>query len=343
MRQSLAYGCARIRRALAPQRSITNVLEERMSFDPLSENQPGMPAATSSAVTASRQKRNLVDQAIGAARKADWLAAAEINEKILELGPDSAAENRAAKAYWEQGELGKAREHYQSALALDPTNRIAERNIGRLRTLMVDAGSKTVAAPEGSKAPVSIFVEETGKTGFAHLVDLAEPNDLAQVNPGDFVELEPEGPRVVASCNGVRIGVVEPRVAARLLRLMADGNRYAAGVTSLGDKDVRLIIRETYQDPANYGKVSFPTAARVSDLRPYTKGTLVREEADLEDDLEFDEEPETLDDVDSVLRAEGGPDDGFSIDDGDEDDETAAGDDDDEDLELDDEDGGEDD
>jgi tetratricopeptide (TPR) repeat protein len=286
-----------------------------MSFDPLTENEPATPAPApaSSAMTASRLKRQLVDQAIEAARHADWVAAAEINERILEMGPDSAAENRAAKAYWEQGELGKAREHYQSALAIDPTNRIAERNIHRLRMLMVDAGSKTVPAMEGSKAPVSIFVEETGKTGFAHLVDLAEPNDLAQVNPGDFVELSPSGPRVVAKSNGVKIGVVEPRVAARLLRLMADGNKYAAGVTSLGDEDVRIIIRETYQDPANYGMVSFPTAAKVSDLRPYTKGTLVREEADLEEDLELDEEPESLEDVGSVLPAQTQPEEGFQI------------------------------
>jgi hypothetical protein len=94
---------------------------------------------------------------------------------------------------------------------------------------------------------------------------------------------------------------------------MADGNKYAAGVTSLGDEDVRIIIRETYQDPANYGKVSFPTAAKVSDLRPYTKGTLVREEADLEEDLEFDEEPESLEDVGSVLRDETRPEEGFQI------------------------------
>jgi tetratricopeptide (TPR) repeat protein len=286
-----------------------------MSFDPLTENEPAAsaPAPASNAITASRLKRQLVDQAIDAARKADWIAAAEINQRILEMGPDSAAENRAAKAYWEQGELGQAREHYQSALAIDPTNRIAERNIGRLRMLMVDAGSKTVPAMEGSKAPVSIFVEETGKTGFAHLVDLADPVDLAQVNPGDFVELSPSGPRVIAKSNGVRIGVVEPRVAARLLRLMADGNKYAAGVTSLGDEDVRIIIRETYQDPSNYGKVSFPTAAKVSDLRPYTKGTLVREEADLEEDLELDEEPESLEDVDSVLPAEEHAEEGFQI------------------------------
>jgi hypothetical protein len=280
-----------------------------MSFDPLTENEP---AAVSSAITASRLKRQLVDQAIDAARNADWIAAAETNEKILDMGPDSAAENRTAKSYWEQGELGKAREHYQSALAIDPTNRIAERNIHRLRTLMVDAGSKTVAASPGSKAPVGIFVEETGKTGFAHLVDLASPIDLAQVNPGDFVELAPSGPRIVAKSNGVGIGVVEPRVAARLLRLMSDGNKYAAGVTSLGDQDVRIIIRETYQDPTNYGKVSFPTAAKVSDLRPYTKGTLIRDEAGLEEELEFDEEAEAVD-VGAVLPAQTKPEEGFQI------------------------------
>ena len=79
-------------------------------------------------------------------------------------------------------------------------------------------------------------------------------------------------------------------MAARLLKLIADGNKYAAGVTSLGDRDVRIIIREIYQDPRNYGKVSFPTAAKVSDLRPYTKGTLVREEMDLEEELELEDE-----------------------------------------------------
>jgi hypothetical protein len=280
-----------------------------MSFEPLIANDPG---PTTSVITASRQKRQLMEQAIEAARHADWEAAAEANRRVLEMGPDSAAQNRLAKAYWELGELAQAREHYQAALAVDPTNRIAERNIGRLRQLMADAGSRTVPAKPGSKAPVSLFVEETGKTGFAHLVDLASPADLAQVNPGDFVELAPEGPRVVARSNGVHIGVVEPRVAARLLRLMADGNKYAAGVTSLGDKDVRIIIRETYQDPANYGKVSFPTAAKRDDLRPYTKGTLVREESDLDDELEYDDD-DTVVEVDAVLAAQAEAEDGFQI------------------------------
>ncbi|MDQ6793692.1 MAG: tetratricopeptide repeat protein [Chloroflexota bacterium] len=265
---------------------------------------PEVETTPSSPVNQTRLKRQLADQAISQASAAQWADAADTNRKLLELGPDAEAENRLAKALWELGELAAAREHYQTALALDPTNRIAERNIDRLKVLLVTAGEKTVPAREGSKAPVGIFVEETGKTGFAYLTDLAHPRELAQVNPGDNVEMTPEGNRLIATSNGIRIGVVEPRVAARLLKLMADGNKYAAGVTSLGDKDVRIIIREIFQDPRNYGKVSFPTAAKSTDLRPYTKGTLVREEMDLEEDLEDDDEDDEIEDLDRVLPAD---------------------------------------
>jgi tetratricopeptide (TPR) repeat protein len=266
--------------------------------------------ATSPAAT-TRIKRQLAEQAIANAAAGQWSDAADTNRKLLELGPDAEAENRLAKALWEQGELGAAREHYQAALALDPTNRIAERNIDRLKTLLVAAGEKTVAAIDGSKAPVRIFVEETGKTGFAHLLELPDPKKLAQVNPGDTVELTPEKNRLIAISNGMRIGVVEPRVAARLLKLIAEGNKYLAGVTSLGAQDVRIIIREIFQDPRNYGKVSFPTAAKSTDLRPYTKGTLLREDEELEEDLEDDVEDEEITDLESVLPPEDTTDEAF--------------------------------
>ena len=253
---------------------------------------------------AVRIKRQLTEVAISNAAEGRWAEAADTNRKILEMGADAEAENRLAKSYWELGELGEAREHYQVALALDPTNRIAERNIERLRVLMSEAGDKTAAPEKASKAPVAIFVEETGKTGFAMLTDLAAPRTLAHVNPGDSVELVSENNRLFAVANGTRIGIVEPRVAARLLKLLADGNKYSAGITSLGDRDVRIVIREIFQDPRNYGKVSFPTAARSSDLRPYTKGTLLREEELMEEDLEEDDEDEEIEDLDRVLPAQ---------------------------------------
>jgi len=260
--------------------------------------------ANTSPAAQTRIRRTLAEQAIASAAAGKWAEAAETNRRLLEMSPEAETENRLAKALWELGELGSAREHYQAALALDPTNRIAERNIDRLRTLLVAAGEKTVPAMDGSKAPVRIFVEETGKTGFAHLLDLPDAKKLAQVNPGDTVELKPEANRLIAISNGMRIGVVEPRVAARLLKLLADGNKYLAGVTSLGAQDVRIIIREIYQDPRNYGKVSFPTAAKSTDLRPYTKGTLLREDEELEEDLEDDVEDEEITDLESVIPPE---------------------------------------
>ena len=272
---------------------------------------PETESTSSSPAAATRIKRQLAEQATALAAAGQWTEAADTNRKLLEMGADAESENRLAKALWELGELGAAREHYQAALALDPTNRIAERNIDRLRTLLVAAGEKTVPAQAGSKAPVRIFVEETGKTGFAHLIDLPDAKKLAQVNPGDSVELSPEGNRLIALSNGMRIGVVEPRVAARLLKLIADGNKYLAGVTSLGAQDVRIIIREIYQDPRNYGKVSFPTAAKSTDLRPYTKGTLLREDEELEEDLEDDVEDEEITDLDRVLPPEDTTDEAF--------------------------------
>ncbi|MBI3749684.1 MAG: tetratricopeptide repeat protein, partial [Chloroflexi bacterium] len=96
---------------------------------------PDIESTAQSPVNLTRQKRQLADQAIAQASAAKWAEAAAINRKLLELGPDAESENRLAKALWELGELRAAREHYQTALALDPTNRIAERNIDRLKVL----------------------------------------------------------------------------------------------------------------------------------------------------------------------------------------------------------------
>src|SRR5689334_25423401 len=113
---------------------------------------PDVETQAPSAVNQTRLKRQLADQAIAQATAAQWSEAAETNRRLLELGPDAESENRLAKALWELGELGQAREHYQTALALDPTNRIAERNIDRLRIRLVDAGEKTVSGPAHTRA-----------------------------------------------------------------------------------------------------------------------------------------------------------------------------------------------
>jgi tetratricopeptide (TPR) repeat protein len=255
---------------------------------------------------ANRQRRQLADQAIGHATRGDWEAAVQANRELLELGPDTDAYNRLGKALAELGRHTEALEAYEQALARDATNRIAERNVERLR-LLADRqpeSSDGAAAGDGKpeKAPAALFVEEMGKTGHARLINLASADKLAPLSPGDQVILTPAGDQLVANVREEEIGHVEPRVGNRLVKLMSGGNRYEAAITIISRDDVRIIIRETFAHPANFGKVSFPGSStnRGGDVRPYMKGSPLRYD-DEEESEECEEEPEEVEELDTTL------------------------------------------
>jgi hypothetical protein len=159
--------------------------------------------------------------------------------------------------------------------------------------LIKQVGKKTTASTEGATTPAGIFIQEAGTTGFAALTNVADAGTLAQVNPGDSVELLVLGNRLIAKANGIEIGRVEPRIAARLVKLIGDGNTYTSGITSISGGDIRIIIREEHVSVGNVGKVSFPTATRTSDERPYTKGSFFRDDEGFGDDDEDTYEEET--------------------------------------------------
>lgn len=252
---------------------------------------------------ANRQRRQLADQAIGHATRGDWEAAIESNRELLELGPDTDAYNRLGKALAELGRHEEALEAYESALARDATNRIAERNVERLRLLVGQSDGK--AEPGDGKperASAALFIEEMGKTGHARLINVAGADKLAPLSPGDHVVLTASGDQLLATVGGEEIGQVEPRIGTRLVKLMAGGNRYEAAITILNRDDVRMIIRETFAHPDNFGKVSFPgsSTSRGGDVRPYMKGSALRYD-DEEESEEFEEEPEEVEELDTTL------------------------------------------
>src|SRR5947208_2780848 len=254
---------------------------------------------------ANRQRRQLADQAIGHATRGDWDAAAQANRELLELGPDTDAYNRLGKALAELGRHAEALEAYEHALARDATNRIAERNVERLRVLAERQPAATEAvAGDGKpeKAPAALFIEEMGKTGHARLINLASADKLAPLTPGDQVVLTRSGDHLMANVGDEEIGQVEPRIGSRLVKLMAGGNRYEAAITILSRDEVRIIIRETFAHPANFGKVSFPgsSTSRGGDVRPYMKGSPLRYD-DEEESEEFEEEPEEVEELDTTL------------------------------------------
>ena len=141
-----------------------------------------------------------------------------------------------------------------------------------------------------------------GKTGHARLVNLAPARRLAGLSPGDAIELVADGQQLVARSGDLEVGLVEPRVGTRLLKLMETGNRYEAAITVLEKVEGRIIIREVFAHPANFGKVSFPgsTAARAGDVRPYMKGSPLRYD-DEEESEELDEDSEEVEELDTSL------------------------------------------
>lgn len=256
--------------------------------------------------TINRQRRQLAETAIGHATRGDWETAVEVNRELLELGPDTDAYNRLGKALAELGRDDEALEAYEQALERDSTNRIAERNVERLRVVVANRsdgdGKKKVANGRPEKAPAAHFIEEMGKTGHARLINLAAPRVLAPLSPGDGVELRVDGEQLVAVAGQSEVGQVDPRIGIRLVKLVEGGNRYEAAITVVSNDDVRIIIREVFAHPSNFGKVSFPgnVAARAGDVRPYIKGTALRYD-DEEESEELDEESEEVEELDTTL------------------------------------------
>lgn len=247
--------------------------------------------------------RELSEQAISQALNSQWDDAVQSNKELLgEFPRDLSALNRLGKALSELGRYSDARQAYSDALAVDPENNIARKNLDRLAPLKDAAVSGKHR--NSARLDPRLFIEETGKTVVTALVDLAPRDVLAKLSPGDEVFPKPDGTAVyITNAGDRRIGRVEQRLAARLLRFIETGNKYAAGISDLGDGAVRVIIREIFQSPANLGRVSFPAPRTGETVRAYFKDTLLRHDLEEEDDsddgdyadeAEEEEQEETL-------------------------------------------------
>jgi tetratricopeptide (TPR) repeat protein len=269
-----------------------------------------------------KPRLQLVEEAIAAALEADWSSALALNQEIVErFGPDEEVNNRLGKVYTELGRLEDALNCYKATQELNPLNGIAIKNVNRLEALMQE---KSSAPTTKSAVDVNLFVEEMGKTALA-TVKLDKGLDTAMVAAGDQVDLIAEGGELVVKTSaGKRIGTVEAKLARRVVKFMAGGNRYAGAIASADDKGVRLMIRETYQAPELAGQPSFPVR-KGQEFRSYAKDMLLRDN-DLEgisgDDDEDDDSAggDGDEDLDGMHAVEPGMEDAsdFNDDNGDE-------------------------
>jgi len=243
-----------------------------------------------------RLRRVLPERAIALAMENRWSEAADVNRKIIELYPNDAdAYNRLGKALLEMGRYRDALGTYRKAVELDPNNIIAKKNIERLHTLAdkEPAGAepaRKLGDAEPERINPNIFIEETGKTGLTTLVIQGDRVALAKLTAGDRVDLNVKG-NILEVCdeNGQFVGTIEPKLAKRLIGLIEGGNRYAAAVTTVTERTVTIIVRETYQHPSQRGKFSFPPKALPAGAyRPYMREGALKYGMDEDDDAFLD-------------------------------------------------------
>ena len=259
---------------------------------------------TQSAEEKARLKKQWTDLAIQQALSSQWEDAVITNKNILNLFPaEPDAYNRLGKAYSELGQYVEARQAYSQTLKYSPNNTIAKKNLDRLSLLQEESVQLHIGA---ERIDPRLFIEETGKTGMTELISIAPTSVLAKVGVGDKVQLHVIGHTLlVRNAAGDDIGQIEPRLANRLINFMEGGNRYAAAILAMENGQVRLIIREEYQHPGMFGKVSFPSQGGGDTIRAYIKDSILRyDREDEEDSSNEDEyydggdEPEEMTEID---------------------------------------------
>jgi tetratricopeptide (TPR) repeat protein len=248
-------------------------------------------AQAQSAEDKARLKRQWTDQAVKQAQEGKWEEAVATNKNILSMFPQEAdALNRLGKAFSELGQYSEARHAYSLTLKVNPKNTIAQKNLARLELLQEEAPHAYTNAVAERIDP-GLFIEETGKTGLTELINLAPQSVLAKVGVGDRVQLYQEGHRLmIRNTLGEVIGQIEPRLANRLINFMEGGNRYAAAIRAMEQGSVLLIVREDYQHPSMFGKVSFPSQGSNDTFRSYIKDSVLHYEREDEDELGNDDE-----------------------------------------------------
>ncbi len=244
-----------------------------------------------------RIRRKLQEKAIELAAMNRWEEAVETNRQILQLGEDPDTYNRLGKALMELGQFTEARDAYQHTLRLNPTNSIARKNVARLDALIArgfESGQVTRKARQ--QVDLRMFITETGRTAITTLIDVPRIPAVDALVTGEKMDFRVEGKTVyVIDADGTVVGRLEPKLGQRLAELINGGNRYVAAIAQADPRQIRLLIRETYQDPSQRNRISFPGklgegAAYVSSLRYEEYEDIVDDDESTDDDTGADDE-----------------------------------------------------
>lgn len=255
--------------------------------------------------TRNKARRELAEMARNLALNGQWKEAIEANLTLLERAPrDVDAYNRLGKAYFELRQYRSAYDAYNEAFKVDPANIISRRNLERLEPLR-DIEDEDLDGGSRPPARFNIFIEEAGKTFVDEVVEPAASAVLMTLSSGEQLDIVIDGINVkLADDTGEYIGMLEPRIARRLIQLIEIGNEYSVYVTANAGDSVRVIIREMSRSAAMGDRLSFPHQGKVAVPRSFLRDSrlfrsdeaaLILDEEELEDLDDAEESFETAD------------------------------------------------
>lgn len=208
------------------------------------------------------QTQNAVSLALGR----EWNEAIKVNKELLKTFPDDIdALNRLAKAYFESGDIKRAKTIAAKVLKVNPTDSIASKNLWRWKSLT--SGKKSSPSP-----PQAVnFIEEPGKTKIVSLLNLGDKKVIAKLNAGEEVKIAVHTHRVcVLTFEGKYLGRLPDDLAARLIRLTNSGNLYRVFLKCLEADNIKVFIRESLRAKKMTKVLSFPPET-AHDSEPLTK------------------------------------------------------------------------
>lgn len=197
----------------------------------------------------------LAQKAISHALSSNWNEAIKINLLILEEDKEDVdALNRLARAYFEKGNIAKAKKTSLEVLKINSDNNIAKNSLDRYKQ-----GKQKNKIQNEVNRGVTEFIEEPGRTKLTTLINLGSEKIYSTLNTGDEVLLTPHSHKVsITTLEGEYIGKLTDDLSARLRRLVKVGNKYKILVKSSSKKCVKVFIKEVKRGKDFISTQSFP-------------------------------------------------------------------------------------
>lgn len=199
-------------------------------------------------------------QAIQAALSGDWKRAIALNEEILKVDPKNVDTlNRASHAYFELGEIKKAKTYSRLVLNYDPYNQIALKSLRKIESFrQIKFSPSPASATINLQNLNDLFIEEPGKTKQVALLKVAEPQKLSRLSSGETVNLTLKTKSItVNNQQGEYLGILPDDLSRLLLRFIKGGNKYQTFIKTVKPNGLSVIIREIYRCPRFKNQPSF--------------------------------------------------------------------------------------